>query len=53
MLTGIVSCVPIASQWNPNIPFKCVNQIVLFTVALATDVVSDGEIWDRMFLLVY
>ena len=38
-----VSCLPIAANWNPNLTAHCVDEIKLFTVALATDVVTDGE----------
>ena len=42
-LNGLVSCLPISSEWDPKIEGHCVDQITLFTVALATDVVLDGE----------
>lgn len=42
-LNVLVSCMPISSQWDPTVAFTCVNQISLFTAALATDVITDGE----------
>ncbi len=42
-LNRLVSCWPIAFEWNPNLDGKCVDQISLFTAALATDVITDGE----------
>ncbi|KAJ8066897.1 hypothetical protein OCU04_004282 [Sclerotinia nivalis] len=36
-----LSCTPIASQWNFNLEFTCMNQEALFTTALATDVATD------------
>ncbi|KAF7870565.1 hypothetical protein EAF04_004309 [Stromatinia cepivora] len=39
--TFALSCTPIASQWDSNLEFTCVNQEVLFTTALATDVATD------------
>lgn len=43
LLTSLVSCWPISSNWDPNVDHKCVDQITLFTIALATDVVTDGK----------
>ncbi|KAI9787990.1 MAG: hypothetical protein M1816_007294 [Peltula sp. TS41687] len=40
----LFSCWPIASHWDPTIPFKCVDRIKLFTIALATDVITDAGI---------
>ena len=42
VLTGTVSCWPIAFEWNPDLNGTCVNQIPLFQAALATDVITDG-----------
>ncbi|CAD6445531.1 d13df1e8-b037-41a7-8638-858b8680bd96 [Sclerotinia trifoliorum] len=41
---------PIASQWNFNLEFTCVNQEALFTTALATDVATGFLV---LFLPVY
>ncbi|KAI1211426.1 uncharacterized protein F4807DRAFT_459003 [Annulohypoxylon truncatum] len=35
------SCMPIASQWDFELEFTCVDQAALFTIALATDVAAD------------
>lgn len=43
LITGSVSCTIISSNWNPKTEHHCVDQITLFTVALATDVVTDGK----------
>jgi hypothetical protein len=37
----LVSCTPIALQWDFNLQFTYVNQKALFTTALATDVATD------------
>ena len=50
LLNHLVSCTPIASQWNVNIEFKCVDEIKLFTAALVTDVITDGGSPARMEL---
>ncbi len=42
-LNRSVSCMPIAFDWNPGLDGHCVDQISLFTAALATDVITDGE----------
>ena len=39
-----VSCLPVESNWDPTIPSTCVNEEVLFTWALGTDVVIDGMV---------
>ncbi|KAF4628350.1 hypothetical protein G7Y89_g9801 [Cudoniella acicularis] len=44
------SCTPIASQWDFNLQFTCVNQETLFTTALATDVATDFLV---LFLPIY
>ncbi|KAI1384974.1 uncharacterized protein F4822DRAFT_379315 [Hypoxylon trugodes] len=35
------SCSPIASQWDDSLPYTCVDEVALFTTALATDVATD------------
>ncbi|KAI4868212.1 hypothetical protein F4820DRAFT_411185 [Hypoxylon rubiginosum] len=35
------SCTPIASQWDYSLSFTCVDEVALFTTALATDVATD------------
>ncbi|KAI5917036.1 hypothetical protein F4810DRAFT_698242 [Camillea tinctor] len=44
------SCTPIASQWDFDLEFTCVNQKALFTSALATDVATDFLV---LFLPIY
>lgn len=39
----IVSCMPIQSHWDQNVEGTCVDEPKLFTVALGTDVATDGE----------
>lgn len=39
----LVSCLPISSQWDPTKSSSCIDQIALFTAALSTDVITDGN----------
>ena len=53
LLIRLVSCVPVSYQWDPNVSFHCVNQIVLFRTALVTDVVTDGGLLNLLPIASY
>ncbi|KAI4212892.1 MAG: hypothetical protein LQ351_004417 [Letrouitia transgressa] len=44
MFAVTFSCTPPRFHWEPKVKFHCINQIRLYTTALATDVVTDGLI---------